>query len=99
MPAAFFVLMFVITALLVGGWARSQWVMLLAVSGMVTTQIILGLFTLQLGLTQPSLTVAHQLLAALLIAFLAALFCRGPSNSSSAMPFISDNNSLEACHG
>ncbi len=99
MLVAVFVLIFVITSLAVGGWARSQWLMLLSVFGLVTTQIIFGFLIVQLGLKQPFLTVGHQLLAALLVAFLAALSCRGPSNSSSALPLITDNPSLEACHG
>ena len=99
MPVAVCVLIFVITAFLVGGWARTQWPLLLAVSGLVATQIILGLLTVMIGLQQPFLTVGHQLVAALLVAFLAALICRGPFNSSSTTPVIPDNPLFEPCHG
>ena len=42
----------------------------------VLTQIALGVFSLRLALAVPAVTVAHQIVAALLVAVLAALFSR-----------------------
>ena len=72
-PAALSVLLFVAAALLSGRWGRSQWPLLCTALLLVGTQIALGVSTLRLGLSQPALTVAHQLVACLLVAVLAAL--------------------------
>ncbi len=96
---AVFVLMFVVTSLLVGGWPRSQWPFLLPVSLLVSAQICLGLFTVQFGLNQPAITVAHQLVAALLVAFLAALSCRRPQKKTASFTSITEESLFEPCHG
>ena len=98
-PAALSVCLFVAVALVAGGWARRQWPLLLAVASLVFLQIALGVFTLRLGLAQPSLTVAHQLVACLLVALLAALTCRRPHLSVQTDPALLDSSSLEPCHG
>jgi cytochrome c oxidase assembly protein subunit 15 len=50
-------------------------------------------------LSQPAVTVAHQLVAALLIALLAALLVRSPNLPSPSRSVVLDDTSLEACHG
>ena len=99
MPVACVVVMFVVAALLSGGWARSQWPYLVAVLGLVALQLVLGISTLRLGLTQPLVTIAHQLLAALLVALLSALLVRRPDNGSTPVPVVLDDSTFEACHG
>ena len=99
MPVACVVVMFVVVALLSGGWARSQWPYLVAVLGLVALQLVLGISTLRLGLTQPLVTIAHQLLAALLVALLSALLVRRPDNGSTSVPVVLDDSTFEACHG
>ncbi len=98
-PVAALILMFVLTSLLVGGWPRSQWPFLLSVSLLVATQIILGLLTVQFGLNQPFITVAHQLVAVLLVALLAALSTRRPQEILATLPGTTDESLLEPCHG
>lgn len=98
-PAALSVLLFVAAALLSGRWGRSQWPLLCMALVLVGTQIALGVSTLRLGLSQPALTVAHQLVACLLVAVLAALTCRRQPPASDALIALSDSSALEACHG
>ena len=99
-PVASFVLLFVLVALLAGGWSRRQWPLLLSAVLLVTTQVSLGITTLRLGLDQPLVTVAHQLVAALLVGVLAALLVRCPAFVAAVpCPVVLDDSSLEPCHG
>ena len=98
-PAALCVLLFVLVALLSGSWARAQWPLLLMALLLVGTQIGLGVTTLRLGLSQPAVTVAHQLVACLLVAVLAGLTCRRQPAPSDPLPVVLDSSALEACHG
>ena len=98
-PAALSVLLFVLIALVSGSWGRSQWPLLLVAILLVATQIGLGVTTLRLGLSQPVVTVAHQLVACLLVAVLAALTCRRQPVPPDPLPVVLDSSSLEACHG
>jgi len=98
-PVAATVLLFVLVALLAGGWARRQWPLLVSAAALVVMQIALGVFTLRLGLHQPTVTVAHQLVACLLVAVLAALTCRRPQLVVSPDAADFESSSLEPCHG
>ena len=98
-PAAVCVLLFVLTGLIAGGWARQQWPLLIAAFLLVVTQIALGVFTLQLSLSQPAVTVSHQLVACLLVAVLAALTWRRPTGPNSPLTITVDPSPLEPCHG
>ena len=66
---------------------------------LVTCQVGLGVGTLRLGLSQPLVTVAHQLVAALLVALLASLLVRRPDLRLPLCPSFSTTSSLEPCHG
>ena len=99
MPVAVVVLAFAGAALLAGGWARQQWPWLGGAVLLVLVQLALGVLTLRLGLSQPAVTVAHQLVAALLIALMAALLVRSPDRPSPPRSVVLDDTSLEACHG
>lgn len=99
MPAAGLVLLFVVVALLAGGWSRSQWPGLLSAGALVAVQIVLGVFALRLGLAEPLVTVAHQAVAALLVAVLAALAARGPVSLREHAPELTQPVVLDACHG
>ena len=98
-PVAVMVLLFVGAALLAGGWARRQWPYLVAVCCLVVGQVLLGIFTLKLGLSQPLVTIAHQLVAALLVALLAALAARRPEAPLPPRSVVLDDTTFEACHG
>ncbi|MBL6801845.1 MAG: COX15/CtaA family protein [Cyanobacteria bacterium] len=99
-PVAGLVVTFVLFALVSGGWSRRQWPFLLGALLLVSSQVALGITTLRLGLDQPLVTVAHQLVAALLVAVLAALLVRRPpAESERPLPVVLDQSSLEPCHG
>ena len=98
-PVALTVLLFAAISLAVVGWTRQQWPFLFGLIFLVTAQVGLGVLTLRLGLNQPAVTIAHQLLAALLVALLAALLVRRPDNPSSSSQVVADDVSLEPCHG
>ena len=98
-PVTFLILLFVGMAFVRGGWPRTQWPLLLSVLFLVFTQISLGLMTLSLGFSQPLLTVAHQLVASLLVAILSALSFRRPQISNPLNQGIVRTTSLEPCHG
>jgi cytochrome c oxidase assembly protein subunit 15 len=67
----------VITAALLAAWRRPAERTLAALAAVaVVVQIVLGVFSLRLTLAAPAVTVAHQLVAALLVSVLAALFSR-----------------------
>ncbi len=91
--------LFAIVSVLAGGWPRSQWPWLIAVLALVVSQILLGLLTVHYGLNQPMLTVAHQLVAALLIAFLSALSVKNPQVLISDKSATGNNLFWEASHG
>lgn len=78
------------------GLRRMAWLPVL----LVAAQIPLGVLILRLQLSQPLVTVAHQLLAALMVALLGALWGRSlraaPSGPAAASPSPS---SLEMVHG
>ncbi len=93
------VFIFILIAIFSGGWARSQWPSFLVVVALLSTQIALGILSLHFSLSQPVITVAHQLLAALLVAFLASLSCRGPNLLPSRLVLLSKESVLESCHG
>jgi cytochrome c oxidase assembly protein subunit 15 len=99
MPVAGVVLLFVAAALLAGGWARRQWPLLAFVAALVLGQVALGITTFRLGLSQPFVTISHQLLAALLVAVLAALAARCPDQPPAHSPVVVDGITLETCHG
>ena len=100
MPAAGLVLLFVVVALFVGGWSRRQWPWLLSSVLLVTSQAVLGVTTLRLGLQQPLVTITHQLVAALLVAVLAALAVRSPGSPlPTRSSVVVDDTALETCHG
>ena len=98
-PVAALVVVFVVGALLAGGWSRRQWPLLVSVAVLVMVQVGLGVFTLRLGLSQPLVTIAHQLVACLLVALLAALSCRRPLMATDPVHPGLESSSLEPCHG
>ena len=98
-PVACTVIAFALTALVIGGWPRRQWPFLLAAIGLVIFQITLGVFTLRLGLSQPAVTVSHQLVAAILVALISALTFRTPEAEPLPLSLLIEDSALEQCHG
>ncbi len=98
MPVALCVFAFVISSLGVGGWPRSQWPWLSATLGLVGLQISVGVLSAKLELSNPSVTVAHQLIAALLVALLSSLAFKGPQEYPKVRA-LGDSSFLETCNG
>ncbi|MBJ7493258.1 MAG: COX15/CtaA family protein [Synechococcales cyanobacterium SupBloom_Metag_052] len=76
-PAALGVLLLAVITGVVPGWCRQQRPLTTTAALLVISQIGLGVASLRLQLSVPGVTIAHQLVAALLLAILAALTCRG----------------------
>ena len=98
-PASIFVMTFVFTSLFVGGWPRSQWRLLSAVFTLLVSQVMLGAYSVHFRLDEPYLTIAHQLVAALLVALLSALSFRRPSFSALNVHPQLQEPFMEHCHG
>lgn len=93
-PAAVSVLVLAASTLLAGPGARRQWSLLFPAVLLVVLQVVLGVLTLRLQLQVPAVTIAHQLVAALLVGFLAAIAARSLSGALRLRP-----NPLEVIHG
>ena len=99
MPVALVLLTFVVTSIGVGGWSRTQWPLLLIVVFMLAIQVLLGITSVHTGLSEPVVTVGHQLVAAILVALLAALSSRRPDALDPKVSEIVNESLFEACHG
>ncbi len=95
----FFVLAFSLTAIGSRGWPRRQWPFLVTLLLLLVTQVTLGMLSLHLDLSQPIITVSHQLIASLLIALLASLAMKRPDHSPDQSSEIFEEQLLETCHG
>lgn len=67
-------------------------------AGLVAAQVVLGIWTLRLQLAAPLVTIAHQLMAALLVGLLAAVVTRCLGQHPSGSPLTSEVSS-EVVHG
>ena len=99
LPTCLVVITFIITSICFGGWFRSQWPFFLCVLLLLILQIALGVFSVKLGLNEPLVRVAHQLIASLLVAFLSALSCRSPEKEPLINSLKNQHSSLQVCHG
>ena len=106
-PAALGVLVLAGATVLVPSWCRQQRPLAATAALLVVSQVALGVTSLRLQLSVPAVTIAHQLVAALLLAILAALSCRGwlarvsPAPSAAAVEprSVLSNSSAEVVHG
>ncbi len=97
-PASSLILIFVITSVLAGGWTRRQWPFLASLLVLLALQITLGVLSVNSYLNEPFIRVAHQLIAALLVALLGGLCLRRPLPISHSQMNYS-GSFTEACHG
>ena len=99
MAVTLFILIFVVTAISYGGWPRSQWPLLISVAFLLILQILLGITSVRFGLLIPLVTIGHQLIGALLVAFLASLSARRPNYLEKIALKMPEESFMEACHG
>ena len=98
-PATMLIVVFVFTSLFLGSWTRKQWPLLFLVIILVAIQIALGISSVHFGLSQPVLTISHQLVAALLVASLSALIVKRPDSPDEIVMETVEESLMEACHG
>ena len=99
LPVALVLVTFVVTSIVVGGWSRTQLPLLSGVIFLLIIQVGLGITSVRMGLSEPVVTVGHQLVAAILVALLAALSSRRPDPLEPKVSEIVNESILEACHG
>ena len=66
---------------------------------LIISQIFLGVFSIQLAMSEPSLIIGHQLIACLLVAVIAALNFKGRGIDESSQSLSIAHSTLETCHG
>ena len=98
-PVTFLVISFVIVSSFQRDVFINQWRYLLMIIFLIISQIFLGVFSIQLGMTEPSLIIGHQLIACLLVAVLSALNFKGRGIDESSQSLFIAQSTLETCHG
>ena len=98
-PVTFLVISFVIISSFQRDVFIDQWRYLLTIVFLIISQIFLGVFSIQLGMTEPSLIIGHQLIACLLVAVLSALNFKGRGIDDSSQSLSIAQSTLETCHG
>lgn len=93
-PAALAILALALSSLFTGAAAPGQRPLALTAGLLVLGQVLLGVQTLRLQLAVPAVTIAHQLLAGLLVALMGALLGR-----CLLAPAPPRQSTLEAAHG
>ncbi len=99
-PVTLFVISFVIISFTQREIVINQWPYLLAITLLIFSQIFLGVFSIQLGMSEPALVIGHQLVACLLVAFVSALNFKGRGiDDKPAQSLFITKSTLETCHG
>jgi cytochrome c oxidase assembly protein subunit 15 len=98
-PVSLFVILFVIASSLQRHVLVNQWPYLLTIIFLIISQIFLGVFSIHLGMSEPSLIIGHQLIACLLVAVISALNFKGRGIDESSQSFFINQSTLETCHG
>ena len=98
-PVSVLVISFVIILFTQRDVFFNQWPYLLAITFLVISQILLGVFSIHVGMSEPILVVGHQLVACLLVACLSALNFKGRGIEGSSQSIFVTESSLETCHG
>ena len=99
MPVSFLVISFVIISFTKRDIFIKQWPYLLMITFLIISQILLGVFSIQLGMSEPALVVGHQLFACLLVAVISALNFKGRGIGGSSQSLFITESTLETCHG
>tara|TARA_Y100001968_G_C19274573_1_gene676042 strand:+ start:96 stop:1022 length:927 start_codon:yes stop_codon:yes gene_type:complete len=98
-PVALLVISFVIFSSFQRDALVNQWPYLLTITFLIITQIFLGVFSIQLGMNEPGIVIAHQLVACLLVAIISALNFKGSGIDGSSQSLLINQSTLETCHG
>jgi len=98
-PVSFCVILFVIISSFKRDIFVNQWPYLFTIIFLIISQILLGVFSIQLGMNEPSLVISHQLVACLLVAVISALIFKGREINGSTKSLFITQSTLETCHG
>ena len=98
-PVSFFVITFVIVSITQRDVFINQWPYFFAIVFLIISQIFLGVFSIQIGMSEPSLVIGHQLVACLLVAVISALIFKGRGLDGSSQSLFITESHLETCHG
>jgi len=98
-PVSFLVILFVLVSSLQRDLFVNQWPYLLTIIFLISLQILLGVFSIQLEMSEPILIIGHQLIACLLVAVISALNFKGRGIDESSKSLFVTQSTLETCHG
>jgi len=98
-PVSFLLILFVIVSSFHRDVFVNQWPYLLTIISLNISQIFLGVFSIHLRMSEPSLIIGHQLIACLLVAVIAALNFKGRGIDESSQSLFINQSTLETCHG
>ncbi len=98
-PVSFLVISFVIISFTQRNVLMNEWPYFLTITFLIISQIFLGVFAIQLGMTEPGLVIAHQLIACLLVAVISALNFKGRGTGGFPQSIFKTESNLEACNG
>tara|TARA_B100000579_G_scaffold350611_1_gene304470 strand:+ start:65 stop:991 length:927 start_codon:yes stop_codon:yes gene_type:complete len=98
-PVALLVISFVIISFTQRDVFIKQWPYFLTITFLIILQIFLGVFSIQLGMSEPVIVIGHQLVACLLVAVISALNSKGIGTGGPSQSFFITESNLETCHG
>ncbi len=98
-PVSLLVILFVVVSSFRKDVFVNQWPYFLTIIFLIISQIFLGVFSIQLGMSEPSLIIGHQLIACLLVAVISALNFKGRGIDDSSQSLLVNQSTLETCHG
>ena len=99
LPVSLLLLLFVSISFFQRDICKNLWPYLLTIPFLLVLQIFLGVFSIQLGLSEPALVIGHQLVACLLVAIISALNFKGRGIERSSPSIFITKTTLETCHG
>ena len=98
-PVSLLVISFVIVSSFQRDVFINQWPYFLTIIFLIISQIFLGVFSIHLGMSEPSLIIGHQLIACLLVALISALNFKGRGIDKTSQSLFVTQSTLETCHG
>tara|TARA_Y100001968_G_scaffold37623_1_gene28856 strand:- start:232 stop:1158 length:927 start_codon:yes stop_codon:yes gene_type:complete len=99
LPVGLLVISFVIISSSHRDVLANQWPYLFTITFLIISQIFLGVLSMQIGMSEPSLVIGHQLVACLLVAIMSALNFKGVGIDRSSQSLCITKSNLETCHG
>jgi len=99
LPVSLLVISFVLISITKRDVFLNQWPYLLSIILLIFSQIFLGVFSIQLEMSEPALVIGHQLVACLLVAVMSALTFKGKGIDKSSQSLFITESTLETCHG